>query len=461
MVDRHILVLAAGKGTRMRSNRPKLLHHIAGRSLIDRVLRSAQALRPDTMTVVVGHEASAIQAALIHHPGIRFVHQERQLGTAHALLQSASIFEGIHGSLIVLSGDVPGIKIQTLSRLIETHETTGAVATILTAHLSNPYGYGRVIRKNGHFVQIVEETDATTEQRTGTEINSGIYVFDLELLFKTLALIPEAGPKHERYLPAILALYKKRHLRVEPVVAVNSHEIRGINSQIDLAEVGKMVRQNKNEELMEAGITFEDPATTYIDDDVKVGPGTIIHANVTLEGRTVIGARCEINSGVRVINSTVEDDVTIYNFCVITDSRLASGTRIGPFAHLRPGTVMEEGAQVGNFVELKQTNLGAGSKANHLSYIGNATLGREVNIGAGTITCNYDGNTKHETIIEDSVFVGSGTQLVAPVTIGQSAYVAAGSCVTDDVPAGALAITRGRQTNKPGWVKQKRQKREI
>ena len=456
MGDRHVIVLAAGRGTRMRSSRPKVLHRLAGRSLIERVLDAADALAPATTTVVVGHQAAGVEAVLSHRPGLRFVHQEPPLGTAHALLQAEAAFAGVAGSLVVLSGDVPRITAATLQHLAETHEATGAVATVLTAVLARPFGYGRVLRRDGRFVGIVEEADATPAQRAIREINSGIYVFELLSLFDALRQIPEAGPKHERYLPAVLSLYQQRHLTVETVRAEDPGAVRGINSQTELAEVSMMVRQGKNEELMAAGVTIEDPATTYIDDDVAVGADTVIHPGVTLAGATTIGARCELHSGVRVVNSTVDDDVTINNFCVITNSRLATGARVGPFAHLRPGSVMEEGARVGNFVELKQSTLGAGSKANHLSYVGDAQVGNGVNIGAGTITCNYDGDAKYVTTVEDGVFIGSGTELVAPVTIGRRAYVAAGSCITEDVPPGALGIARGRQANKAGWVEKKR-----
>ena len=456
MGDRHVILLAAGKGTRMRSSRPKVLHRLAGRSLIERVLDAAESLAPSTTTIVVGYEAEAIEASLARRPALRFVRQEPQLGTAHALLQAESAFGGKAGSLVVLSGDVPRIRATTLARLTETHEAAGAVATVLTGHLQRPFGYGRVLRRDGRLVGIVEEIDATPGQRAIQEINSGIYVFELGSLFEALHQIPEAGPKHERYLPAVLSLYRRRTLIVETVGTEDPSEIRGINSQTELAEVSILVRQGKNEELMAAGVTIEDPATTYIDDDVAVGPDTVIHPGVTLAGHTSVGARCELHSGVRVVDSTVGDDVTINNFCVITDSRLAAGARVGPFAHLRPGTVMDEGARVGNFVELKKSTLGAGSKANHLSYVGDAQVGAGVNIGAGTITCNYDGDTKHETTVEDGVFIGSGTELVAPVTIGRSAYIAAGSCITDDVPPGALGIARGRQANKTGWVEKRR-----
>ena len=454
--DRHVIVLAAGKGTRMRSRRPKVLHPLAGHSLIDRVLRTSRTLGPRTITVVVGHQSDHVQTALSHHGDLQVVRQEPQLGTAHALQQARSAFSSVRGNLVVLSGDVPRLRAATLNTLVETHETAGAAATVLTATLERPHGYGRIVRSKGEMVGIVEETEATPDQRAIREINGGVYVFDIEPLFDGLDQIPEAGPKHERYLPAIVPLFRRRGLGVGTVTTEDPDEIRGINSQTELAEVSSIVRQSKNEELMGAGVTIEDPSTTYIDDDVTVGPDTIIHPGVRLEGRTRVGERCELQSWVRVVDSTIEDDCTVRNCCVVTESRLASGSVVGPFAHLRPGSILEPGARVGNFVEMKQSTLGRGSKANHLSYLGDAAIGDRVNVGAGTITCNYDGATKNRTTIADGVFIGSGSQLVAPVTVGQNGYVAAGSCVTEDVPPGALAVARARQENKPGWVEKKR-----
>jgi bifunctional UDP-N-acetylglucosamine pyrophosphorylase/glucosamine-1-phosphate N-acetyltransferase len=458
VVARHVLVLAAGKGTRMRTSRPKVSHRLAGRRLIDHVLDAAATLRPATTTLVVGHQADAVEHDLSDREGLTFVHQQPQLGTAHALLQAETALADATGSLLVLSGDVPRIQASTLATLIETHERTGAAATVVTADVERPYGYGRVIRRDGALLHVVEEVDATPAERQITEINSGIYAFALEPLFKTLAEIPEAGPKHERYLPALFHMYRRRGLSVETVTAADANEIRGINSQTELAEMKRMVNQTKNEELMAGGVTIEDPATTYVDRDVVVGADTVIHPGVTLQGRTTIGERCEIHSGVRLVDTIVGDAVTINNFCVITDTRIAAGAQVGPFAHLRPGTSLGEKAQVGNFVELKKTTLGPGSKANHLSYVGDATVGAGTNIGAGTITCNYDGITKSQTTVGDGVFIGSGTQLVAPVSLGDDAYVGAGSCITDDVPAGALAVARGRQVNKDGWVSKRRAK---
>ena len=458
MADRHVLVLAAGKGTRMRTSRLKVLHRLAGHRLIEHVLDAAAPLRAATTTLVVGQKADEVKQALSEREGLTFARQEPQLGTAHALLQAEAALAGRTGTLLVLSGDVPRIRASTLATLVETHERAGAAATVITADVERPYGYGRVIRQDGSLLHIVEEADATPAERQISEVNGGIYAFALEPLFATLAEIPAAGPKHERYLPALFHMYRRRGLVVETVTAADPSEIRGINSQTELAEVKRMVNQTKNEELMAAGVTIEDPATTYVDRDVVVGADTVIHPGVTLQGQTTVGECCEIHSGVRLIDATVGDAVTINDFCVITDTRIAAGARVGPFAHLRPGTMVGEKARVGNFVELKKTTLGPGSKANHLSYVGDATVGAGTNIGAGTITCNYDGTSKSHTTVGDRVFIGSGTELVAPVSLGDDAYVGAGSCITDDVPAGALALARGRQVNKEGWVSKRREK---
>ena len=461
MPDRHVLVLAAGKGTRMKSSRPKVLHRLAGCPLIEHVLRAAAPLDAVSTTVVVGHHANIVTSTLSStSPSVTVVNQERQLGTAHALLQAELELADATGTLVVLSGDAPLISSRTLAALVEKHERAAAAATVLTATIERPYGYGRILRHDGQLLGIVEEADANPDQRKIREVNSGIYAFDLASLFQTLHEVPEAGTNNERYLPTILQLYQRQQRAVTSVVTDDPHEIRGINSQSELAEVSSIVRQRKNEELMAAGVTIDDPATTYIDTDVKVGPDTVIHPGVFLEGRTAIGARCELHAGARIVDSTVGDNVTINNHSIITDSAIASGARVGPFAHIRPGSTVGEQARVGNFVELKKATLGNSAKANHLSYLGDADIGAGTNIGAGLITCNYDGVNKHQTTVEADVFIGSGTQLVAPVSVGRGAYVAAGSCITDDVPPSALAIARGRQVNKENRAKQLRKKAE-
>ena len=450
-VPNHVIILAAGRGTRMRSARPKVLHLLAGLPLIEHVARAADRLRPERTGLVVGHQAERVEAALSHRSSLAFARQDEQRGTGHALQQAEPLFTGLGGTLVVLSGDVPLIRPDTLERLVHTHEGANAALTVLTATVPRPYGYGRIVRADRRLARIVEERDASASQRRLKEINSGIYALDLPPLFDAIREIPPAGASNEIYLPDLVRIYRQRRLPVETAAAANPDEVRGINSQTELAEVKRIVRQTRNEELMAAGVTIEDPATTWVDMDVTVGPDTVIHPGVFLQGRTSVGARCELHAGVRIVDSTIGDDVTVRNHCVIQGATLADGAQVGPFAHLRPGAAVGEAAKVGNFVEMKKSSLGRGSKANHLSYLGDATIGAGVNVGAGTITCNYDGKRKHRTTVGDRVFIGSGTQLVAPVTLGDDAYVGAGSCVTDDVPAGALGVARSRQVVKDGW----------
>ncbi|MGQ0736375.1 MAG: bifunctional UDP-N-acetylglucosamine diphosphorylase/glucosamine-1-phosphate N-acetyltransferase GlmU [Acidobacteriota bacterium] len=456
----HVVVLAAGKGTRMKSALPKVLHHAAGRALIDRVLDSARSLAPDSLTVVVGDGADQVKSHLSARSEVGFVVQEPQLGTGHAVLQTASLLRQHRGTMLLLSGDVPRLSVATLRSLLGTHESSGAAATVLTAVVERPYGYGRILRAQGKVTRIVEERDASPAQRRVQEINSGIYAFALEPLFESLDAIAADNAQGEHYLPDLVSIYRRRRRVVATFTVPDATEVRGINTRSELAEVSTMVRQQKNEELMAAGVTLVDPATTYVDSDVEIGQDTVIQPCVFIERGSRIGAACEIQAGARIVNSTLGDRVVVRNHSVIADSTIDAGAVIGPFAHLRPGTRVEELAHVGNFVELKNASLGAGSKANHLTYLGDAVVGSHVNVGAGTITCNFDGVTKHKTVIEDGAFVGSDATLVAPVTVGRGAYVAAGSTITGDVPADALAIGRGRQENKEGWVK-KRKAREL
>jgi bifunctional UDP-N-acetylglucosamine pyrophosphorylase / glucosamine-1-phosphate N-acetyltransferase len=458
MSDTHVVILAAGKGTRMKSAQAKVLHPAGGLPLIEYVLRAADSLQPSTIVVVVGHKAERVQDALRKRLGLRFALQEPQLGTGHALLQTKPHLAGRSGTVVLLSGDVPLLRPATLQSLVHTHEAQGAAATVLTARVDRPDGYGRIVREHGRIAAIVEHKDATAAERAIDEINSGIYAFALEPLFDALASIGAANAQGEYYLPDLVRIYRERGLAVETVSLDDPREILGVNSRRELADVAAILKTTRNEELMAAGVSIVDPASAWIGPDVIVGPDTVIHPNVYLEGRTRIGAGCEIQACVRIVDSTIDDGVIIQNFCVITESHVASGARIGPFAHIRPQSDVGEGAHVGNFTELKKTTLGKGSKANHLSYLGDATIGEKVNIGAGTITCNYDGTHKHQTVIEDGAFIGSDTQLVAPVRVGKGAYIAAGSSIVEDVPAGALGIARGKQINKDGWVEKKKRK---
>lgn len=474
MADIHVVVLAAGKGTRMKSQVPKVLHRISGFSLIDRVLRTAGALAPASITLAVGHGAEAVRASLEgqaepgHHMGserslgssrtLQFVTQEQQLGTGHALLQARPLLEGKQGTVVLLSGDVPLLTSNTLKSLIDTHEQSQAAATVVTAEMARPFGYGRIVRVSGRISRIVEERDASPAQRKITEINSGIYAFDLAPLFGALDSIGTANQQGEYYLPDLVAIYRKQKRTVATWTVERAEEIRGINSRTELAEVSAMVRQQKNEELMAAGVTLIDPATTYVDSDVVVGADTVIHPCVFLEGSTKIGAACEIHAGARIVNSNIGDRVCVRNHTVVSDSTVESGAFVGPFAHIRPGSRVGEDAHIGNFVELKKTTLGKGSKANHLAYLGDAIIGTATNVGAGTITCNYDGAKKHQTVIGNDVFVGSNSTLVAPVTLADGSYIAAGSAVTKDVPAGALGIGRAHQQNKEGWASKRKER---
>jgi len=461
-MNTHVAVLAAGKGTRMKSALPKVLHRVAGLPMIDHVLASARALHPQSTIVVIGHMADSVRTALAHHQNLAFVVQEPQLGTAHALLTTEGALKNASGTLILLSGDVPLLSEQTLRTLLDRHTQSRAAATVVTAIVDNPHGYGRIVRSGEQIARIVEEKDASPTERSIQEINSGIYAFALDGLFDAVRSIAAENAQREYYLPDLVAIYHRQGRPVETVVVSRAEEILGINSRAELAAVSRIVRDEKNRALMAAGVTLEDPATAYIDRDVTVGADTIIHPGVSLEGSTSIGSGCEIHSGSRLVNTRVGDRVTILNHCVINDSVIANDATIGPFAHLRTAVEVGDGARIGNFVELKKTVLGKGSKAAHLAYLGDASIGEKVNIGAGTITCNYDGERKNQTTIEDGAFIGSDSQLVAPVTIGKGAYVGSGATIREDVPAGALAVSAGKQRTIEGWVeKRKRQAAKI
>jgi bifunctional UDP-N-acetylglucosamine pyrophosphorylase/glucosamine-1-phosphate N-acetyltransferase len=455
----HVVILAAGKGTRMKSELPKVLHRVAGIPMIDYVLATASGMAPRSVTVVVGHQAETLQSALSGKSGFSCVVQEPQCGTAHALLMTADVLASARGTLVLLSGDVPLLTANTLKTLVHRHTSLEAAATVVTAVVDQPLGYGRIVRSGERIARIVEERDAGPVEQEVREINAGIYAFALDGLFDALRQIAAENVQREYYLPDLVDIYSRRGLRVESLTVADANEIRGINTRAELEEVSRIVRSHKNAELMVAGVTIEDSATTYVERDVVVGSDTIIHPGVSLEGTTTIGGGCEIHSGVRIVDSRIGDRVIVYNHSVVSGATVGSDARVGPFAHLRSQTDIRDGARVGNFVELKKTVLGAGSKSMHLTYLGDATIGANVNIGAGTITCNYDGEKKTQTVIEDGAFIGSDTQLIAPVRVGKGAYVGSGATIREDVPAGALAVTAGRQRNIDGWVEKRKKKK--
>lgn len=456
MPDVHVVILAAGKGTRMKSQLPKVLHPVAGVPMIEHVLAVSGALAPASTTVVVGHMGDHVRGALAAHSHTEFVVQEPQLGTAHALLQTEPLLCSESGTVVLLSGDVPALRVATLEQLVSTHRNAQAALTVVTAQVDEPHGYGRIVRDGGNLAKIVEEKDATPDERTITEINAGIYAFDLDGLFEAVRSIGASNAQREYYLPDLVSIYRAAGRVVETVTVADAAEIQGINSRAELASVGANLRQRRNLELMASGVTIEDPATTYIDADVQVGADSVIRPGVTLERGTVVGSGVTIHSGVRVSASTIGDGATVLDHSLITDSSVGAGASIGPFAHLRGDAKVGAKGKIGNFVELKKAVLGDGTKASHLAYLGDAVIGAGVNIGAGTITCNYDGVRKQVTTIEDGAFIGSDTQLVAPVRIGTGAYVGTGTTVREDVPAGALAVSAGKQRNIEGWVEKKR-----
>jgi bifunctional UDP-N-acetylglucosamine pyrophosphorylase/glucosamine-1-phosphate N-acetyltransferase len=457
MPDLHTVILAAGKGTRMKSARPKVLHELAGLPLVEHVLRTADRLSARRTVLVVGHGADDVRQALASRVNLEYVVQSPQLGTGHAVLQTEPLLRAESGTVLLLYADVPLLQPETLHRLVERHRTTGAAATVLTAAVPDPHGYGRVVRDaDGRMTRIVEERDASADERRIDEINSGIYALELGPLFDALRSLASDNAQGEYYLTDLVAMYARSGLRVETLQVDDAQEVRGVNSRVELADMARVLLDRKRRALMLDGVTLEDPSTTYVELDVEVGADTTLGPGVTLTGATRIGERCRVQSGCRLTDARIEDEATVLDHSVIVRSVVRAGASVGPFAHLRPGSDVGEGAKVGNFVELKKTRLGPRSKAGHLSYLGDATIGADVNIGAGTITCNYDGLHKHETTIEDGVFVGSDTQLIAPVTIGRNAYIGAGSSITENVPEDALAVARGRQANKPGWARARR-----
>jgi len=461
VVIENILIMAAGLGTRMKSRRAKVLHLLAGRPLISYVYRTAMALEPSSILIIVGHQAEEVEAIVNRDleiiaasgrsaPSVKFILQAEQRGTGHAVMQAAPELRGKEGTLMVLSGDVPLVRVEDLLSLISFHKKNGFSATAMTTMLDDPRGYGRILRDSqGQFLRIVEQRDATEEQNRIKEINAGIYCFEIEHLLPALDKLTTANAQGEYYLTDVLEIMKKGGHSVGLLCHERAEEVLGINTRMELATAERLLRQRKLNELMLNGVTIIDPDSTYISPEVEIGADTVIYPQVIIEGRSQIGNDCTIHSWSRLTNVRLGNGVTVHNSCVISDSILHQHSTVGPFAHLRMGAELCEGARVGNFVEVKKSRLGRDSKSMHLTYLGDATIGERVNIGAGTITCNYDGKQKHQTFIEDEVRIGSDTMLVAPVRVGRRSVTGAGTVVIKDVPDNSLVV------GVPGVVKKR------
>src|SRR5262245_28792021 len=432
-----VIVLAAGEGKRMRSRRPKVLHRLCGRPLIAYSLRIARTLSEQIVLVVPPDAAEVIEAA---GPGVRAVVQRERLGTGHAVLQARP--ESGPGAILILPSDMPLLTAETIERLVSHHASTGAAATILTATVEAPYGYGRVLRQRGRVTRIVEERDATDDQKKINEINTAVYCFDARRFWPALDQVQSNNDQGEYYLTDVIGILSRAGARVEALAVPDPIEAQGVNDRRQLAAVAAVQRRRILDALMEAGVTVMDPASTYIEDTVTIGPDSVIYPNVVIEGATEIGAECVIGAGCQVSASRLAERVWLKPYCVLTDAVIEEEAQLGPFCHLRPHVHVGARARVGNFVEMKQSRIGRGAKVPHLSYIGDATVGDSANVGAGAITCNYDGYTKSRTHIGDRAFIGTNTSLVAPITIGEGAYIGSGSVITKDVPPGALAVER-------------------
>jgi bifunctional UDP-N-acetylglucosamine pyrophosphorylase/glucosamine-1-phosphate N-acetyltransferase len=438
-----VLILAAGLGTRMKSGKAKVLHELDGRPLIEHVCRTALDLQPRKIYVVVGHQAAEVEQAVrkvVNEKSVEFVLQAQQRGTGDAVMAARNLLAGVGSTLMVLTGDVPLIRAQTLKEFLEHHQSTGAAVSLLSTRLENPTGYGRVIRdENGDFANIIEQKDATPEQKETKEINAGFYCFNATKLFNALERVQPHNAQGEYYLTDVPGILHTDGEKVSVYFHRDARELSGINTRAELAEFENLLRRQTIRRLMiESGVTFIDPSRAYVSSQAQVGRDCTIYPDVTIEGPVTIGENCVVRGGTRIANSSIGNNVVIKDHCVIVDSQIGSNCSIGPFAHLRMNATIEEKAAVGNFVEVKKSKLGKGSKSMHLTYLGDAMIGENTNIGAGTITCNYDGRQKHQTVIEDNVKIGSDTMLVAPVTVGSGSVTGAGSVVTKDVPANSL-----------------------
>lgn len=442
-----IVVLAAGKGTRMKSDLVKVLHPVAGTPMLSCTLELARRLHPERLVVVVGFQRAQVRQRF-RAPDLLFVDQEEQLGTGHAVTVSSQAFRDYQGQVLILCADVPLLTEGTVRKFLQSHEDCRATLSVLTASPENPMGYGRIIRgEAGQLLRIVEEKDLQAGEEKIGEVNTGIYCVEAEFLFSALLSLSPQNAQSEYYLTDIVGKACSQEKKAYAFVAEDPVEVMGINTRLDLARANQILWQRIAHRHMLAGVTLMDPQSAYIDRDVEIGKDTVIYPNCYLSGRTSLGEGCVVEPGCKLTDTRVGNWVTIKAFSVITESVLEDRVSVGPFAHFRPETVLREGSKIGNFVEVKKSVIGKGTKASHLSYIGDATVGEKVNVGAGTIFCNYDGRKKHPTIIENEVFIGSNTELVAPIKIGRGAIIGAGSTITKEVPPDTLAVSRAKQVH--------------
>ena len=444
------LILAAGKGTRMKSELPKVIHEVNGIPMISKIIKVLEILKPEENILILGHKKEEILKVVGEDAD--YVVQTEQLGTGHAVLQAKDKLEDYDGDVMVLCGDTPLLREETLEELYKFHRDTDSVTTILTSIYDNPFGYGRIVKENGLVKAIVEEKEADAEIKKIKEVNAGVYCFKGRELFDALSKITNNNEKGEYYLSDVIGIQVGEGKKVQSFVLNDNIEILGVNSKVELAQASKVLRDRKNIELMEKGAILIDPSAVYAEEDVKVGRDTVIYPGVVLQGKTVIGDNCQILGTTRIIDSTLGDNIKVES-SVIEESILEEGVTVGPFAHLRPKSHLKEKVHIGNFVEIKKSTLEKGVKAGHLTYLGDAQIGEDTNIGAGTITCNYDGKNKFKTVVGKNSFIGSDSMLVAPVIIGENALVGAGSVITKDVPDNSLAVSRSKQIIKNDWRK--------
>ena len=460
------IILAAGLGKRMKSDTPKVLHPVAGRPMLFYPVQVIKNLGLKKAIIIVGHKAEKVMEILdseLRTPNseLKFVKQEPQLGTGHAVLCAENVLKAWKGDILILSGDVPLITKQTILGLLDLHAKKKAAISFISTVIADPSGYGRVLRdENNSVKRIVEDKDSSIEEKAINEINTGIYCINVQFLFSGLKNIKRENAQGEYYLPDLIEMAAKAKQKVACLTHINPAEVMGINNRIELAQANGVMRERINNELMLSGVSLIDPETTYIHYGVKIGKDTTIYPNVFLEGNTNIGKGCLIEQGCMIQNSHIGDGSKIKSNSVIESSEIGGQVSIGPFARIRPDSTIGDGARIGNFVEVKKSRIGRGTKANHLSYLGDAIIGKDVNIGAGTITCNYDGVKKHQTIIEDGAFIGSDTQLIAPVKVGKNAYIGSGSTITKNVPPGSLALSRIEQRVVEGWALKRRKRKE-